>query len=416
MRYLILGQGGREHAIARALKFSTVVTEIHAAPGSPGISQEAICHDVDLGDANAVETFVRRYKFDCVIIGPENFLVDGLADRLRALGIAVVGPGQSAAALEGSKVFAKDFMARAGVPTAAHAVVNDVTSTLSASVRFTPPYVLKADGLAAGKGVFICADQNELRRYATDIFERGTLGEAGRTALLEQFETGQEISFLVLTNGEAFEALPLARDHKRLGDGDQGPNTGGMGVVAPLQIEQNLREQILREIVEPSVRQIAAEKMIYRGVLYVGVMVTPDGPKVLEYNVRFGDPEAQVILPLLEGDWGRVFMDLAHGRLAPLRWSATQVACVVEAAPGYPDAPIKGGVIDGDLGYQTQSSYFLHAGTAKSQTGQWVVNGGRVLNAVGMGNSMGEALDAAYAQARQVTWKGMQMRSDIGAT
>lgn len=415
MRFLILGQGGREHALIRALKFSPSITEIHAAPGSQGISQEAICHAVDLGDASAVEAFVGKYRFDCVIIGPEQYLVEGLADRLRALGVNVVGPSAAAARLEGSKVFAKEFMKRAGIPTARYEVVGTVEATLDAATRFTPPYVLKADGLAAGKGVFICATLSDLRRAATDLFEARVLGEAGARAVLEQFQDGYEISYLVLTDGRRAEALPLAQDHKRLGDGDVGPNTGGMGVVAPVEITADLRARIEAQLIQPSVRQLDAENLLYRGVLYVGVMVTAEGPTVLEYNVRFGDPEAQVILPLLDGDWAKVFSDLGRGELRPLRWTGMHTACVVEAALGYPDAPVKGDVIEGDLGYQTHSSYFLHAGTAKSKGGQWIVNGGRVLNAVGMGNSLAEALREAYAQAGKVSWRGLQMRKDIGA-
>ena len=415
MRFLILGQGGREHALIRALKFSPSVSEIHAAPGSQGISQDAICHSLDLNDAGAVEAFVAKYRFDCVIIGPEQYLVDGLADRLRALGVNVVGPDAAAARLEGSKVFAKEFMARAGVATAAYQVVTSVDETLTAAKSFTAPFVLKADGLAAGKGVFICANEDELRHAAAQLFERRVFGEAGMRAVLEQFQAGYEISYLILTDGTKWEALPLAQDHKRLADGDQGPNTGGMGVVAPVALEGELRRQIETQLIEPSVRQLAAEQLLYRGVLYVGVMVTADGPKALEYNVRFGDPEAQVILPLLDGDWARVFADLGQGRLQSLKWTRMRTACIVEAARGYPESPVKGDVIEGDLGYQTNSSYFLHAGTAKGAAGQWIVNGGRVLNAVGMGSSLEEAVRAAYAQAGKVSWRGLQMRTDIGA-
>lgn len=415
MRFLVLGQGGREHALVRALKFSPSVTEVHASPGSEGISQEAVCHKVDFSDAKAVEQFIKKYQFDCVVIGPENYLVQGVGDQIRALGVEVVGPSTIAAQLEGSKIFAKEFMVRAGVPTSAFEVVDNVADTLRAAQKFTPPYVLKADGLAAGKGVFLCATLPELKAAAESLFEQKSLGVAGQRALLEQFQEGYELSYLVLTNGSQHEALPIAQDHKRLSDGDEGPNTGGMGVVGPMVIDQSLRELIETSIVQPSVRNLQGSGLLYRGVLYIGVMVTPKGPTVLEYNVRFGDPEAQIILPLLDGDWGYVFSRLAHGEMAPLKWKNMQMACVVQAAPGYPDAPEKNVVIEGDLGWQSPSSYFLHAGTAKNERGQWVTNGGRVLNAVGMGSSRAEALKAAYAQAKHVAWKGMQMRTDIGA-
>lgn len=383
-------------------------------PGSEGISHEAICHTVDLSDSKALEAFARRYSFDCVIVGPENYLVNGVADQFRALGIPVVGPSQIAAQLEGSKIFAKEFMVQAGVPTAEFEIVDNVESTLAAAAKFTPPYVLKADGLAAGKGVFLCDTREELKTAAEDLFERKILGAAGQRALLEQYQAGYEISYLILTNGTRAEALPLAQDHKRLRDGDEGPNTGGMGVVAPVALASDLRAEIQSRVVEPCLRHLQGSGMLYRGVLYIGLMMTADGPQVLEFNVRFGDPEAQVIMPLLDADWGYVFTQLARGELVPLKWKNMHMACVVLAAPGYPDTPQKNVIIEGDAGYHNTSSYFLHAGTSKNASGQWVTSGGRVMNAIGMASSLTEALKAAYLQARHVTWPGLQMRKDIG--
>lgn len=414
MRFLVLGQGGREHAIVRALKFSPSVTEVHAVPGSDGISQEAICHSVDLGDAKALEAFVKKYQFDCVVVGPENYLVQGVADQLRSFGINVVGPSQIAAQLEGSKIFAKEFMRNAGVPTAAADIVEDVAGTLKAAQKFQPPYVLKADGLAAGKGVSICSTLAELKAAAEFLFEQKGLGQAGRKALLEQFQEGYELSFLILTNGSEFQALPIAQDHKRVFDDDKGPNTGGMGVIGPIQIAPELRAAIESKIVAPTLRNLQGGGLLYRGVLYIGLMITPQGPTVIEYNVRFGDPETQVILPLLDGDWGQVFFKLSQGELLPLKWSSLHMACVVLAAAGYPEAPEKGAPIEGDVNYQSASSYFLHAGTAH-RDGKWLTNGGRVLNAIGMGSTLNEAIGKAYAQAAKVSWKGMRMRKDIGA-
>lgn len=415
MRFLVLGQGGREHAIVRALKFSPSVTEVHAVPGSEGISQEAICHNVDLTDGKALESFVKKYSFDCVVVGPENYLVNGLADQLRTLGCNVVGPSQIAAQLEGSKIFAKEFMVQSGVPTAAYEIVEDVGATLKAAQRFSPPYVLKADGLAAGKGVFVCATLPELKSAAEFLFEEKGLGLAGRKALLEEFQEGYELSYLILTNGAEAQALPISQDHKRLSDGDVGPNTGGMGVVGPVEISVDLRREIETKIVGPTLMNLQGSGMLYRGVLYIGLMITPRGPTVIEFNVRFGDPECQVIMPLLDGDWGHVFTKLAGGELTPLRWKNLHMACVVLAAPGYPDSPEKGVVMEGDLGYQSASSYFLHAGSAKNPLGEWVTGGGRVLNSMGLGSSLKEAVAAAYTQAKRVTWKGLRMRTDIGA-
>jgi phosphoribosylamine--glycine ligase len=415
MRFLVLGQGGREHAIVHALKFSPVVSEVHAIPGSEGIAQEAICHKLDFSNSTEVETFFGRHKFDCVVIGPENYLVQGLSDQLRALGLNVVGPSQIAAQLEGSKIFSKEFMVQAGVPTAKYETVQDVEGTLKAAQRFQPPYVLKADGLAAGKGVFVCANLTELKSSAEFLFEKNGLGQAGRRALLEEFQPGYEISYLILTNGSEFQALPLAQDHKRLKDGDQGPNTGGMGVVGPVTISPELRQQIETEIVQPTLRHLSGGGLLYRGVLYIGLMITPEGPRVIEYNVRFGDPECQVILPLLNGDWAEVFLKLAKGELTEMRWKPMHTACVVLAAPGYPENVEKGVIIEGDLGHQSATSYFLHAGAARNPGGEWITQGGRVLNAVGSGNSLREALKAAYEQTTHVNWRGLRMRKDIGA-
>ncbi|MGE4133112.1 MAG: phosphoribosylamine--glycine ligase [Bdellovibrionales bacterium] len=415
MRFLVLGQGAREHALVRALKHSPSVTEIHASPGSDGISQDALCHDLDWTDAKAVESFVRRYAFDCVIVGPEKFLVQGVSDLLRELGLTVVGPSQVASRLEGSKVFAKKFMEEAGVPTADYEVVDSVASTLKAATRFAPPYVLKADGLAEGKGVFICPSLGELKSSAEKLFEEKALGSAGTTAVLEECLKGYELSYLVLTNGDEYQSLPLAQDHKRLKDGGEGPNTGGMGAVGPLQIGHQLQEQIEAQIVQPVIRHLKGSGLLYRGVLYIGIMVTPDGPSVLEFNVRFGDPEAQVILPQLDGDWGHVMAKLGRGELVPLKWNGMHVACVVMASPGYPDAPVKGVRIEGDLGSHTSSSYFLTAGVRRDANSGWVTNGGRVLNAVGLGSTMKEAIQAAYGQAKKVSWEGVQVRKDIGA-
>jgi len=272
---------------------------------------------------------------------------------------------------------------------------------------------LKADGLAAGKGVFICKTKDELAAAAHSLFNEKSLGDAGYKAVLEQFSPGYELSYLVLTNGKEFQPLPFSQDHKRLLDDDEGPNTGGMGVVGPIAIEDSLRDKIHADIVEPTLRHLSGLGLLYRGILYFGVMVTKEGPSLLEYNVRFGDPEAQVILPLLDGDWGKVFLSLANGELDPLRWKRLYSTCVVMAAPGYPDAPEAGVPIEGDIQGQSASSYFLHAGT-KFDQGKWVTAGGRVLNAIGFGSSLREAIQNAYGQVAKVKWRGQQVRRDIG--
>lgn len=414
MKVLVLGQGGREHALVKTFRDSPSVTEVHAIPGNDGMAPEALCHKISLTDVESIIQFCLRMEIDFVFVGPEDPLVAGIADELRGRGILVVGPGKDAALLEGSKIFAKRFMLDAQVPTAASEIVSSVEEAMKQSEKFTPPYVLKADGLAAGKGVFICQTKNDLEKAAKTLFVEKSLGPAGEKALLEQNLPGWELSYLVMTNGSEFQALPLAQDHKRLKDLHQGPNTGGMGTIAPLRIDPALDRKIKETIISPTVKHLHTRGLFYRGILFVGVMVTPDGPKVLEYNVRLGDPETQVILPLIENDRGQLFLDLAKGILAPLQFKNIFSCCVILAAEGYPENAIKGAPISGEVFFDTPSSYFIHAGTQKDSGGQWKTNGGRVLGAVGIGSSLEEAIRHAYELTQKVKWKGMQWRRDIG--
>lgn len=414
VKFLVTGQGGREHAIVRALKLSPSVKEIHCMPGSDGISHDALCHPWDGKDHTAVCSLVKKIGIDVVVVGPEVHLADGVADSLRASGALVVGPSKFASQLEASKLFAKDFMNRAGIPTAMHKEVKDVESTLSAAKSFSPPYVFKADGLAAGKGVIICENIAELKEAAIRVFEKREFGASGNRAFLEEFSPGWELSYLILTNGKQYESLPLAQDHKRIFDSDKGPNTGGMGTVAPLKIENILQTQIREKILDPIMKQIQKENFEYRGVLFIGMMITKSGPSVIEFNVRFGDPETQVIMPLLDGDWGKVFFEIANGNLTPLKWKPMAAACVVLAAEGYPDSPKKDVTILGDVFAESSSSYFLHAGTKKSSDGKWKTYGGRVINAIGTGASIEDAIRKAYQQNERVKWNGVQYRTDIG--
>lgn len=415
MKALVVGKGGREHALARALKLSPSVTEVHAIPGSDGMSREALCHAKDTRDHKAMTDFALQKNIDLVVIGPEVELAEGLSDAFRSAGIAVFGPSRDAAQLEASKIFSKKFMEQAGVPTAKAVVVTSVQEVLSAQSQFTPPYVLKADGLAAGKGVFICATLNELKEAAELIFDKQILGQAGSKALLEQSLKGWELSYLCVTNGSEYQALPLAQDHKRLLTGDHGPNTGGMGVVAPIQIDTELDTVIREKVLLPTLKALTGMGLLYRGVLYVGLMITEQGPMTLEYNVRFGDPEAQALLPLYLGDFAQMALEVAKGRVPPLQWKPLHSACVVLAAEGYPDQPRSGVKIEGSIFHESPSSYFLHAGTKKSADGEWLTHGGRVLNAIGIGSSMEEAVRQAYQQANLVSWPNRQMRTDIGA-
>jgi phosphoribosylamine---glycine ligase len=413
MHILVIGQGGREHAIVRALSLSPSVQSVHAIPGSPGMKGAAIRHNVNWKDFDAVAKIIADEDISLTVIGPEIPLAEGLSDALRAKGHLVFGPSQEAAKLESSKVYSKRFMVDAGVPTARSFEVRSVQETFIAATNFKPPFVLKADGLAAGKGVFICKDEDELKAAAHSIFVEKTLGPAGELALLEEFSPGYEISCLVLTNGETWEPLILAADHKRLEDNDKGPNTGGMGTVAPYKIDSSLQKRIDEEVWKPMMKHLKKSGLVYRGVLYAGLMITDKGPSNLEFNVRFGDPEAQVILPLLDGDWGEVMLAIAKGEVPKLKWKNQAAACVVLAAEGYPDNPKKNVVIEGDLNFESAESYFLHAGTDfKNQ--KWVTAGGRVLNAIGLGRDVKAAIEQAYKQTSRAQWPGLQYRSDIG--
>ena len=411
---LVVGTGGREHALVRALTLSPSKSKIFAWPGSDGIFAMAERVPVAAGDFSGLSRWAAEKEIDLVIIGPEAEIVAGLSDELRAHNIPVFAPSSEAAQLEGSKIFAKKFMEEFSIPTARASVVDSVHKTMSAAKEYKPPYVLKADGLAAGKGVFICKDPEELRAAAVSLFDEKKFGTAGERALLEEFQRGEELSVLALTNGSSFEVLPLCRDHKRLKDGDQGPNTGGMGVVGPIAISKKLSQEILKQVVEPTIMGLKKRRFLYRGVVFIGIMMTSTGPMVLEYNVRFGDPETQVLLPLMDGDWSDVFLKISRGEMPKLKWSSSSAACVVLAAQGYPDAPVKNAPISGDLEGDTHC-YVLHAGTKMQERG-YVTNGGRVLNVVAVGSDLREALSRVYQKIEHIQWPGVQYRRDIGSS
>ena len=413
MKVLVVGKGGREHALVRALNQSESVQEVLALPGSDGMAAEAkIFTDKKVDLSNVLEV-VHSEKIDLVVIGPEAPLADGLADQLRESDVLVFGPGKLGAELEASKIAAKKFMQEAGVPTSSAVMVTNVEETLGSAKSFQAPFVLKADGLAAGKGVFICKDETELEAVAKDLFENKVLGEAGEQALLEEFHTGYELSVLILTNGRKYEVLPIAQDHKRIFDNDEGPNTGGMGTVAPMELSKTVMMEISEKVLQPTVKHLKNRGLDYRGVIFIGIMMTDEGPITLEYNVRFGDPETQVIMPLLDGDWGHVLKTIASGEIPEMNWKEGATACVVLAAEGYPDTSKKGVEISGPCDRALASQYFLHAGTQKID-GKWVTDGGRVLNSIGIGENYKVAVENAYQGVNSISWPGMQYRKDIG--
>ena len=369
---------------------------------------------LDAGDHGAVVHFCERNAIDLVVIGPEAPLVDGLADSLRAAQLAVFGPDKAAAALEGSKGFTKDLCARADIPTGAYVRTSSLEEALAALEQFTAPFVLKADGLAAGKGVVIAETRKDAEAALADMFE-GKFGEAGAEVVIEEFLEGEEASFFALTDGSAILPFGSAQDHKRVGEGDIGPNTGGMGAYSPAPVlTAALEAQVMADIIEPTVAQLAADGMPYSGVLYCGLMLTPTGPQLIEYNARFGDPECQVLMMRLEDDLAAIMMACAKGELAAqsAKFSDQSALTVVMAAEGYPASPKKGGAID--LGEaEAGGAKVFHAGT-KRDADALLANGGRVLNVTALGVSVGEAQAAAYEALDQIDFADGFCRRDIG--
>ncbi|MBX9898545.1 MAG: phosphoribosylamine--glycine ligase [Qipengyuania sp.] len=415
MNILLLGSGGREHALAWKLAQSPQVAALWAAPGNPGIAEHAECVALDAKDHAAVAEFCRAHTIDLVVIGPEAPLVDGLADSLRAAGIAVFGPSAAAARLEGSKGFTKDLCARAGIPTAGYVRASSREEARAALERFQAPFVLKADGLAAGKGVVIAETLAEAEGALAEMFG-GQFGTAGSGVVIEEFMAGEEASFFALTDGETIVPLGSAQDHKRVGEGDTGPNTGGMGAYSPAPVlTPELEARVLREIVAPTVRALADAGTPYSGVLYAGLMLTAEGPKLIEYNARFGDPECQVLTMRFEGDLAGLLLACAEGGLADApapRFALATALTVVLAARGYPGAPKAGGEID--LGAaEAEGAKVFHAGTRRDGDAL-VASGGRVLNVTALGPSVTEAQAAAYRAVDAIDFPDGFCRRDIG--
>ncbi len=418
MNILVVGGGGREHALCYALARSARRPQLFCAPGNPGTAALATNVPVEADDLGGLLAFAEASRMDLTVVGPEAPLVAGIVDRFEAAGLPVVGPAAAAARLEGSKDFAKAFMARHGIPTAASRTFD--ASDFDAAVAFVEggafPVVLKADGLAAGKGVHICEDAPAARAALRAILLDDAYGEAGAAVVVEAFMRGEEASVFALTDGSDYVLLAPAQDHKRLGEGDTGPNTGGMGAYAPAPVvTPAVLRAVEEQVVRPTLDGMAAEGSPYRGVLYCGLMIGADGaPRVVEYNCRFGDPEAQVVLPLLASDAVDLFEALALGRLGEATVAVAEgaAACVVLASAGYPGAYQKGVPVRG-LGAVPEGVVVFHAGTAE-RGGETVTAGGRVLGVTGFGPDLPAALDAAYAGVEALSFEGMQVRRDIG--
>jgi phosphoribosylamine--glycine ligase len=416
MKVLLVGSGGREHALAWKIAQSPLLTQLVAAPGNPGIAQHAELRAVQADDADGLVALAREIEADLVVVGPEAALEKGLADKLAALDIPCFGPSQKAAQLETSKGFTKAFAFRHEVPTADYGEFDKPAAAKAALDRFTPPYVIKADGIAAGKGVVIASDRAEAEAAIDDMLG-GLYGAAGARLVIEEFMQGEEASVFAITDGKDWRLLAAAQDHKRVGDGDVGPNTGGMGAYSPAPVmTPELLKTVEETMIARTVRGMAAEGAPYVGVLYAGVMVTSEGPKLVEYNARFGDPECQVLMLRLKSDLLLYLLACATGRLAdtpPLEWRDETALCVVLAARGYPQTPTTGGIIEGaDEDYGAQTKVF-HAGTRLDAEGRLTASGGRVLNVCARAGDVATARTRAYAAVDQIRWADGFCRRDI---
>ncbi len=417
----MLGSGGREHALAWKLAQSRLLSAgegtLYAAPGNPGMAQHAQLVQLDAADHGAVANFCTEKTIGLVVVGPEAPLVDGLADSLRAQGVAVFGPSKAAAQLEGSKAFTKELCDRAGIPTAGYLRTKSLAEALDGLSRFSPPYVLKADGLAAGKGVVIAENRAEAEAALADMFG-GAFGEAGAEVVIEEFLEGEEASFFVLTDGATIMPIGTAQDHKRVGDGDSGPNTGGMGAYSPAPVLTPLLQgEVIERIIAPTVQTLADEGMPYSGVLYCGLMLTGEGPKLIEYNCRFGDPECQPLMLRFEDDLGQYMLACAQSSLSSLKpphLSDDTALTVVMAARGYPGTPEKGGAIGGIEEAEKHGAKVFHAGTGTNDEGLLIAKGGRVLNVTAKGRNVREAQAAAYAAVDRIDFPSGFCRRDIG--
>ena len=420
MKILVIGSGGREHAIVRALKKSPRATDIYVLPGNGGISADAVCVPGSATDVAGAVDFAREIGADFAVVTPDDPLCLGMADALEHIGVPVFGPAKAAAQIEGSKVFAKGLMRKYGIPTAACEVFDDFEAALAYVDAAPLPIVVKADGLALGKGVTVAQTREEARSAVRAAMCERVFGESGARLVIEEYLEGPEVSVLSFTDGHTLVPMVSSMDHKRALDGDLGPNTGGMGTVAPNPwYTPEIAAECMERIFLPTMRAMNAEGRTFRGCLYFGLMLTKDGPKVIEYNCRFGDPETQVVLPLLDTDLLEIMEATAAGRLAEvdIRWKPGSACCVILASGGYPKAykkglPISGLEENGQL--PGEPAEVFHAGT-KLESGRYYTNGGRVLGITATASSLEEAVSRAYAAADRISFEGLHRRGDIGA-
>jgi len=415
MKILVIGGGGREHALVWKLNQSAHVEKIFCAPGNPGISEMAECVPIAVNQVDQLAEYAESRKIDLTVVGPEEPLVLGVVDEFKKRGLKIYGPDRQSAKLEGSKAYAKSVMKRFGIPTARYEEFTDFEDALGYLRVQGAPIVIKADGLAAGKGVTVAETQEEAEAALDDALRQGIFGEAGQKVVIEEFLEGEEMTVLAFVDGETVLPLVPSQDHKPIFDGDRGPNTGGMGAYSPVpHLEQWLRE-IQRLILKPLAKGLAESGQPYRGLLYTGLMLNESGPKVVEFNVRFGDPEAQVVLPLLENDLVEILSSSCEGRLneVELEWKKEASVCVIAAAPGYPGPPTKGLVIELPE-FLEDGTQIFHAGT-RIQEKTLVTSGGRVFGVTAQATDIEQARNRVYQLMENIKFRGMQFRSDIGA-
>ncbi|MFA4989998.1 MAG: phosphoribosylamine--glycine ligase [Candidatus Omnitrophota bacterium] len=418
MRILVIGSGGREHALAWKIAQSKLCTKLFCAPGNAGIAQIAECVNIQVEDIGGLLEFVEKEKIDLTVVGPEIPLSLGIVDEFTRYGLKIFGPKRSAARLEASKIFSKELMAKYNVPTAHFKIFDDLQEAQRYIERIGAPCVVKADGLAAGKGVVVAKTTNEAKQAAVAMMQERVFGESGNRIIIEECLQGEEVSIIVITDSKEVRALASSQDHKRVFDNDSGPNTGGMGAYSPAPIvTPELFREIMDKVIFPTLGGLAKEGIDYRGVLYAGIMLTKDGPKTLEFNARFGDPETQAILPRLKSDLLEIMLATAEqklNRIKALEWDARTCVCVVCASGGYPGSYEKGKEIFGlDKAAEVQDVVVFHAGT-KSMGNRVITHGGRVLGVTGLGRTVSEAMEKAYAAVRKISFRGMHYRHDIG--
>lgn len=419
MDILVIGAGGREHAICWSLAKSPKADKIYCAPGNAGIGQIAELVPIQVNEFEKLAAFAEEKRVGLVVVGPDDPLAEGIVDVFEAKNIPVFGPRKNAAHIEGSKTFMKDLLKKYNIPTAAYEKFDNYEQALQYLQSRPVPIVIKADGLAAGKGVTVAFTREEAETALKNIMIDKVFGESGSQVVIEEFLEGQEMSILSFVDGETVRPMVAAQDHKQVYDGDKGPNTGGMGTYSPLpHIADSIIEEAIETIIKPTAKAMVAEGRPFRGVLFAGLMITPDGkPKTIEFNARFGDPETQVVLPRLKSDLLEIFLAAVNGTLdqVDIEWSEEAAVCVILASGGYPASYPKGLPIQGLEEAQAAGALVFHAGTGKNEAGKWVTNGGRVLGVVGRGSSIAEARDNAYEAANLIMFEGKHQRSDIAA-